>query len=489
MTVLPSLSPSSPSSSSPSSSRLTSRRFAAGAVLAAVFGAAVPAASAQNDGPGPATPPIPEGYALDPALEAGERPLTVDEVVDRALAAAPTVDEARAQATAADAAIRETKAALWPRLDLTARYRRVDGFPDGTIDAPGGEQVVIEIPRDQTAFEARLTMPLTDELFRVLPLLRSTEAQREAERLEVVAAQADVRARAEESYWRWVEARAALAVAEAAVAQAAEQRARVEALARGGFATEADVLAARSQEAQTAEIAARARGAYDVASRSLAVVARLDEDPRQRSVGDALSDTPPLPETRPDVLIDRAFAGRAELRALDLAIDAQERRADAARARAYPKIDLFAGVLYANPNQNVIPPQPEWNDSWEVGVQLGWSPNDLVAGTSAEDRERANGSALVARREAVRDAVRLEVEQALADWRAARGALDAAAARERAAAEAYAARRAQLAAGDAVVTELLDADLERTRARLARLQATAAVQVAASDLRRAVGEE
>jgi outer membrane protein len=474
------------SSTSPSSPP----RAIVGAVLAAAFVLMVaPDVAAQSD-PGPgAPPPPPPGYTLDPALEAGDRPLTVDEVVDRALAAAPTVDEARAQATAADAAIRETKAALWPRLDVTARYRRVDGFPDGSIGVPGGEQVVIEIPRNQTALEARLTMPLTDELFRVLPLLRSTEAQREAERLEVIAARADVRARAEKSYWRWVEARAALAVAEAAVAHAAEQRARVEALSRGGFATEADVLAALSQEALTGEIAARARGAYDVASRSLAVVARLDEDPRERSVGDTLTETPPMPDARPDVLVERAFASRAELRALDLAIDAQDGRADAARARAYPSVDLFAGVQYANPNQNVIPPQPEWNDSWEVGVQLGWSPNDLVAGTSAEDRERANGTALIARREAVRDAVRLEVEQALADWRAARGALDAAVARERAAAEAHAARRAQLAAGEAVVTELLDADLEQTQARLARLQATTAVQIAASDLRRAVGEE
>ncbi|HJK97437.1 MAG TPA: TolC family protein, partial [Polyangiaceae bacterium LLY-WYZ-14_1] len=137
---------------------------------------------------------------------------------------------------------------------------------------------------------------------------------------------------------------------------------------------------------------------------------------------------------------------------------------------------------------NVIPPTQEWNDSWEVGVRLGWSPNDLVAGTSGEDRESATQAALIARREALEDAVRLEVEDALADWRAARGALEAARARERAAREAYAARQAQLAAGEAVVTELLAADLERTEARLARLRATTGIQVAASDLRRALGE-
>jgi outer membrane protein TolC len=436
----------------------------------------------------PPPPDPPAGYALEPELAEGDGALAADEVVRRALAAAPTVEEARAQSTAAAAAIREIEAALWPRLDLTASYRRVDGFPDGTIGIPGGAQATIEIPRDQSRFEARVVLPLTDEVFRVLPLVRSAEAQRERERLEVQAAQADVRARAEEAYWRWVEARAALAVAESAVAQAGAQRAQVEALARGGFATEADVLAAGSQEAQIGELVARARGAYDVASRSLLVLARLDRDPRRYAVGENLDRTPELPDASPDALVDRALAARAELQAVAAAIEAQGRRAEAARARAYPKLDVFAGIQVANPNPNVIPPTQEWNDSWEVGVRLGWSPNDLVAGTSGEDRESATQAALIARREALEDAVRLEVEDALADWRAARGALEAARARERAAREAYAARQAQLAAGEAVVTELLAADLERTEARLARLRATTGIQVAASDLRRALGE-
>lgn len=475
------------------------RRALAGSVLASALAAspalaqppasAPPAADRRPDVSGAAQAAPPGRYALEPALREGGAPLTVDEVVAGALAGAPSVEEARARARAAEAAVGEVRAALWPRLDVGFQYRRVDGFPDGVIEAGGGAQVEIAIPRDQTSLSARVTVPLTDELFRVLPTMRSAEARAAAERLEAEAAAADVRVSAEEAYWRWVEARAAAAVAEAGVAQAGEQRARVEALARSGYATEADVLEVRSREARAAALAARAQGALDVAARTLAVVARLPDGPEGRAVGDGLDDPPTPPPGPAAAGVARALDARPELRAIDRALAGQASQVDAAQGAALPRVSLFAGAQYANPNPNVIPPIAAWYESWELGVGVTWSPNDLAGGLHGADRARGDEAALRARRDALRDAVRLEVEAALADWRAADASAAAARARERAAHEAYAARAAQLAAGEAVVTEVLDADLELTEARLAAVRAAAGVRVAAARHRRAVGAE
>ncbi len=40
-------------------------------------------------------------------------------------------------------------------------------------------------------------------------------------------------------------------------------------------------------------------------------------------------------------------------------------------------LSAFADGVYANPNQRRLPPTDQWTRTWDVGVQLTLSPNDI----------------------------------------------------------------------------------------------------------------
>ncbi|HEY6878997.1 MAG TPA: hypothetical protein VI299_13310, partial [Polyangiales bacterium] len=84
-------------------------------------------------------------------------PMTAELAAARAVEVAPSVEQAEALARASEAALLRTRAALIPRLDASARYAHIDGFPNANING-----ISIAIPRDQYALSARLSYPVSD---------------------------------------------------------------------------------------------------------------------------------------------------------------------------------------------------------------------------------------------------------------------------------------------------------------------------------------
>ncbi|MCC6876775.1 MAG: TolC family protein, partial [Sandaracinaceae bacterium] len=169
-----------------------------------------------------AVPAPPASFDLEAAMREGP-PMTEARAVELALANSTSAEQARAQTRAAQAQVAAARVAMVPRLELTARYSHVDGFPDGTIglmDPAAVEQAraaanrvtdpaarglflaqidtqargtSIAIPRDQIGFQARLTFPVSDLFFAMLPALESSEAALRAQRRRAEVADNDVR--------------------------------------------------------------------------------------------------------------------------------------------------------------------------------------------------------------------------------------------------------------------------------------------------------
>jgi len=72
--------------------------------------------------------------------------MTAERAAARALAASPSMEEARALSRAAEASVARARAAMLPRLELSATYQHIDGFPDGEI-AIGGDPAALEAAR------------------------------------------------------------------------------------------------------------------------------------------------------------------------------------------------------------------------------------------------------------------------------------------------------------------------------------------------------
>ena len=326
---------------------------------------AVAPVSAQDD----ATPPEPtasERFDLAAALSEGTTPLTAPRAAALAMERSPRVTVAELAVRAARAGVDRATAALVPRLDLTARYAHVDGFPDGQIGtapdpaaieaarmlagrvtdpaaqalfgglidqqaAAGG--VSIRIPRDQIGFIGRITIPASDILLALLPALEGSEARVRAEELRVQVAQHDVAFSAEEAFYRYVEARGALAVAEQARVTAAEQRAQIERYVQAGLLTRADLATADARVAQIDEAIARGRAGVALAGAALSILTGGPSSADYAIDASVLSTELDVASLDSDALEARAVEQRPELRALREAIVAQSRARDATLTR------------------------------------------------------------------------------------------------------------------------------------------------------------
>jgi outer membrane protein TolC len=155
----------------------------------------------------------------------------------------------------------------------------------------------------------------------------------------------------------------------------------------------------------------------------------------------------------------------------------------------YPRLDAFGNAYYANPNQRFVPQQKEWKATWDVGLSLTWTPNDMAVARASSSALEAQRRKLAAQREQLIDALRTEVFDAVQAVREAEVAIGASSRGLTAAEEAYRVRSEQFRLGRASSVELGDAEADLLRARLELINARVAQRVARVKLEHALGRD
>lgn len=461
--------------------------------------------------------PLDAPFDLAAAIASGS-PMTAERAAQRAAEVAPSVEQAAAFARAAEAAVTRTRDQLLPRLELVARYVHVDGFPDGRIELGRDDEALaagrmlaaqisdpasralwlqslqqpttqsIKIPRDQFGLSARISWPLSDLFFSILPALRASEAGARVRRAEERARLARVRLSARESYYQLVRARGTLAVAERARLQADLSRERIDAAVRSGMRAPADGATAAARVAQAEQAVAAAEAGVDIADAALRTLLR-DPDGATYGVAEVIVERELPDEPRAtSALVERARATRPELIALAESMQGQRTLARVHEAAGYPHLSVYAGGDYARPNRYVIPPNFTFRPSWEVGATLSYAPNDTLSSARRASEDRAELDALLAQRAELERALLLEVRTAYAARMRSQRTREAARAAELAATRAYEQRLAELRAGEVTLADLFVAESELNRARLDVLEAAVEQLLAHDRLAYAIGE-
>jgi outer membrane protein TolC len=198
------------------------------------------------------------------------------------------------------------------------------------------------------------------------------------------------------------------------------------------------------------------------------------------------TDAPPVAGAEHELLV-AAREQRAERTALERRVSAALERVTAAEAGRRPAVSLVSGYDYIRPNPRFFPRTDEWQDSWDVGVNVSWSLWD--GGRTAAERAEAAASATAARERLADFDERLafEVRQRRLELDSARAQIEAAAEGERSAAEGRRVLAERFDVGVATSTELLDAEVVLLQADLDRTRALAGARLAAARLERALG--
>jgi outer membrane protein len=437
-----------------------------------------------------------EGFDLKEALRGPGAPMTPDEAAKRAVKTAPSIARAEAAANKAAYAAEQANVALYPRLDLEARYTRLSSIPPSPLvglinfamTTPGTN------PPSPAGFEnqynvgtltANLSWPVTSFFFSIIPRYKALQKAAEAQRLTSrVQAQA-VGLQARETYFNYARARAALMVARSSQAQAEAHRRDVEALVNAGSLAKVEFMRAEAQVAAATVSTVRAQVLVATARAALFTITHIEGDQDITINEDFTVELPPLADTN-DSLLAKALANRSELRQLRISLESIEHTVDAAQGQELPQVVLGGAAEYSIPNQRYFGENNQWNASWALFAAARWSPNDWASYGSVADQARADIAQTLADLEQLEDGLRIEVSNAYEAYNAARAALGSARAGIAAAEESYRVRREQFRAGAAVATEVIDAENELRSARLDLVNAVIELRIAKARLDRAV---
>ncbi len=431
-------------------------------------------------------------------LRAGQG-ITPDEVAQRTVKNSANVEAKRRAIETADYGVASAKAGYWPQLKLSASYTRLSGVPSIRFIPPDVAQAAnlppslsqpIHIPVNSYSLDAGLSVPISDFVFKVSHSVASASHASDAATFDGYAASASVARDARINYYQWVRAKAQELVVAQALIQAQGQSRDAENGFQAGLNSKADVL--RTQAGVTAaELAVeQAKNASELARLALQV-GMGDASRQDYGVGeDVLKESPEL-ENLPTLegAYQEATEHRAEIKSLMAAQKSNREQATATRVAEYPRLDAQGAAAYANPNQRYFFPDGKFHASWSAGVVLSWTPTAIPAASAAAGSSESRAAELSAQERAIRDSLRIEVEQAIKSAQISKLAIESNLVTLKSVREAYRVRRELFRAGRATLVDVTNAATDLNVTRNALVDAYVDSRIALVQLNHALGRD
>jgi len=399
-------------------------------------------------------------FAAPAALAEGPQALTIDDAVNEALRVNDQLKAVRYRAEGAEDTARSARGRLLPALNASDTWQHWDG-PFVIQLAPQSPGVVARNV-NSNVFTVAAQQPIVGLLHRERDL-KAASASADASRADQADAQAQIAEQVRTTYLRLFEARAGIAIAEASIEQLQKQVQDAQARYNAGTITKADLLRfqtavanAQQQRIQAATLAQTSRQAL------LTLLARNPEDPSLEFVEpvDLERQAAVRPGSSSDALINLALQNRPEIVRAQKEAEAARATGQARMWELLPEVDVQAA--YSNVRGQIF--QPE-NSSF-IGVVTSWPfftwGTQWYAAQSAQRQADAAASLL----ENTRKQVAYDVSSKAALLDAQFVAVEVAETAITSAEEAYRVTSAQVSAGTATTTDLLDAQSALTTAKL-----------------------
>jgi outer membrane protein TolC len=442
-----------------------------------------------------AVPPAPKAAATGEDMSAFETEinalfvnggLTADQAAGRAGKVSPTVARRVAEVQAAIASQESASLARVPLIGGKAAYTKlspIDPISFGSMFPP------IEIPDNSYTVQGQVSVALSDYVLRFPKLVEAAKLGVAAARTNQASSEINAAQEARVAYYEWVRSQLTVIVAERQHTQVEAVLKQVRALADAQRLSKADLMRVESNEAESARELDQLRYLSALREEQLRLLIGAGPEEKLEVGEDARADvTAPAPAALDD-LMKLATAKRLEFRALDLGIKAREKQREVEKANQLPRLSAFATADFANPNPRIFPQKDQFDFTWQAGVQLSWTLNDALQSRATERRITAETNELRADREALLRGTRIEVLSAEQGVQTAQLSLATTQKGLAAAEEGYRVRRELLNAERATAVELVDAEADLTRARIAAINARVNLRIAIAALAHALGQD
>ena len=429
------------------------------------------------------------GLLAGSAFAQAPTPLTLSQAVSMALEKNPLHKAALADTRISVAAVRESKAPLFPKIMFGENVTRGNNpvFAFGSklnqqrFTAADFALNKLNFPTPLTNWSSRFSgqWSLFDGLQSWYGVKRANLAQQASDQ-QLDRTDQELVYQVVQAYYgvllaqkQWEVAQDGVKTAEATEASS---RARVE----SGLAVQSDLLSAQVATASRKQELIQAQNALALARTQLALALGMPSDTEyepQQSLHDRS-----LPPAKVQELETQALEQRPDLKRLDLGYEAQSKSITMAKGAFAPRLNAFG-------SWETDSPSPGWNggSNWIAGAELQF---DLFDGDSKRAhlaREKATRDRIVAMRDAARDGVRLEVRKAYYDYDAARQQVEVARGAVAQAEESLRINRNRYEGGLTTISDLLRVEEAAHRAQADYWQAVYRVQTSYAGVELATG--
>lgn len=410
--------------------------------------------------------------------------LTLADAIARAFETSHRLAEGRAREQGAQAALKGVQAGDKPMVVVSAGYTRTNHVEEFAFGQGSARSVVYPDIPDNFATRLSMQWPIYTS-GRVDALERAATAEAQAVSADIETSRADLRFEVVRAYWAAATAREAVRVLEESAARADAQLRDARLRFDVGLIPPNEVS---SLEAQRSREQAQLIEASNLRESAFIELRRLTGAAEESVVelADSL-DTTVAGAQDSTALVREAFDQRPERKALTLRIGGIEARQQAAETGNKPVVAVGAGVDYANPNQRIFPRKGEWQESWDLSVNVSWPFFDFGR-TKAQVAEIAAVALATRERLAEFDSVvSADVRQRLLDLDSSQAMVRAASEAVRSATDARRVVGDRFTAGVATSTDVIVAQVALLENELARTRALAGVRLAEARLHRVLG--
>lgn len=420
---------------------------------------------------------------LDALFAAGG--LTADQAAQRASKVSPAVRRSAAQIEVAIAQAQAAELARVPQLGGTASYTRLSEVPVPNI--PG--LTFPALLTNSYLLQARAAINLSDYVVRYPKLIAAARLAEEAARLSSRSSAVNAGQEARLAYYEWIRAELQNLIAKRQLEQVRTTLRQVRALAEVQRLSRADLMRVESNEAVAEQAFIQLQNLADLREEQVRILIEVAPDQPLTIGEDIRVDVTAPGGGKLDDMIGTASKQRLDFKVLDTGIEAKEKQRAAERASLYPRLSAFGQIDYANPNQRIFPAEDKFDLTWAVGAQITWTLNETLLAKTTDRRLRGETNELRADRENLARGTRIEILAAQQAVAIAQAALATSAKGLAASEEGYRVRRELLNAQRATAVELVDAETDLTRARIAALNARVDLRVAMVQLAHALGND
>jgi outer membrane protein len=401
------------------------------------------------------------------ALAEGPQTVTIDDAVNEAMRVNDQLRAVRFRAEGAEDTARSARGRLLPELSASDSWQHWDGPFVISLAPPGTPSTgVVARNVNSNVFTVAAQQPLLGLIHRERDL-KAASASADASRADEADARTQIAEQVRTTYLRLFGARTGVAIAEASIEQLQKQVQDAQARYNAGTITKADLLRFQTAVANAQQLLIQQQ-TLALTSRQLLLtfLARNPEDPTIEFVEPVELEQQAAvrsPETN-DELINRALKNRPEVARAQKEAEAARANGQARMWELLPEVDVQAA--YSNVRGQIF--QPE-NSSF-IGVVSSWPFFTWGArwyGAQSAQRQADASASLL---ENTRKQVAYDVSSKVAQLEAQFVAVTVAETAITSAEEAYRVTSAQVSAGTATTTDLLDAQsaLTTARANLAR---------------------